>query len=669
MSEFNEIKTRVKVRFDELAKHEMFLVDLDRNAINDAYLAALPEEVRQEHNCSCCRHFLRDIGGAVTVINGKVETLWDFEVGYPYTEVPKMLNKLVLAAVHGTGVNRLLRFDIKTVGTDHNLKVTGPESFIRYDHFCLVLPDNKVNKTGKSTASVNGSFTAAVDTTHRALSELTMDAVETVLELIQQNSLYRGTEFKNTLVKFRDAKKEYAKIQGTTARALYCVENYNKGLNIRNSVIGTLLDDLSSGVDMDRAVRSYEAKVAPGNYKRPTALVTKSMIESAEKEIKALGLEQSLYRRYAVSTDIPVSKVLFVNRAVRTPTFDAFAALKEEVPVSPKEFSRVEEVPIDTFLTNVLPTATGLEILLERQHASNFMSLVAPVYEDAPHIFQWDNGISWAYQDALSDSVKERVKAAGGSVEGELRISLEWFNGDDLDLSVKEPNGNVIWFREKISPISGGFLDVDMNAGRPQSREAVENIVFKDKRRMQDGVYTVTVHNYKKRETIDTGFNLEIECRGEMLLLGYGAPVNDGERISAIDIHYSKERGITEVVKHIGSKNVPSKEIWGLLTNRFHPVSMVLNSPNHWEGNDKGNRHTFFILDGAKNPDSPRGIFNEYLKPELLVHKRVFELLGNKMKVEDSDQQLSGLGFSSTQRHSVTMKVFGKTTRVIKVNF
>jgi len=669
MSEFSEIKTRVRVRFNELAQHEMFLVDLDRNTINDAYLAALPEEVHQEHNCSCCRHFLRDIGGAVAIVNGKVETLWDFEVSYPYTEVPKVLNKLVLDAVHGAGINRLLRFDIKTVGTDHNLKVTGPESFIRYDHFCLVLPDNKVNKSGKSTASVNGLFTAAVDTTLRALSELTLDAVETVLELIEQNSLYRGAEFKNALVKFRYAKKEYAKLKNPVERTLYALENYNKGLNIRNSVIGTLLDDLSNGIELDRAVRSYEAKVAPSNYKRPTALVTKSMIESAEKEIKTLGLEQSLYRRHAMATDIPVSKVLFVNRAVGMPVFDAFAELKAEVPVSPKEFSRVEEVPIDTFLTNVLPTATRLEVLLERQHASNFMSLVAPVYEEAPHIFQWDNGISWAYQDGLSDSVKERVKAAGGSVEGELRISLEWFNGDDLDLSVVEPSGNTIMYRAKVSHISGGFLDVDMNAGGPQSREAVENIVFKDKSKMRDGVYTVVVHNYKKRENIDVGFNLEIECRGETLLLGQDTPVKDNERVRAVDIHYSKERGITEVVKHVGSKQAPSKEIWGLFTNRFQPVSMVLNSPNHWEGNAKGNRHTFFILDGATNPDSPRGIFNEYLKPELLVHKRVFELLGSKMKVEDSDQQLSGLGFSSTQRHSVTMKVFGKTTRVIKVNF
>ena len=58
----------------------------------------------------------------------------------------------------------------------------------------------------------------------------------------------------------------------------------------RNTVIGTLVQDLSAGVDLEVAVKSYETKVAPQNYKRPTALITKAMVESAKGSRCALAV-------------------------------------------------------------------------------------------------------------------------------------------------------------------------------------------------------------------------------------------------------------------------------------------------------------------------------------------------------------------------------------------
>jgi len=99
-------------------------------------------------------------------------------------------------------------------------------------------------------------------------------------------------------------------------------------------------------------------------------------------------------------------------------------------------------------------------------------------------------------------------------------------------------------------------------------------------------------------------------------------------------------------------------------------VSVMMYSPNYWDDQSGiGNRHFFFMLKGAKNPERPNGFYNEFLKSDLVQHKRVFEALGARMRVEDDDNQLSGVGFSSTQRNSVVVRVTGHVNRTLKIVF
>ena len=133
------------------------------------------------------------------------------------------------------------------------------------------------------------------------------------------------------------------------------------------------------------------------------------------------------------------------------------------------------------------------------------------------------------------------------------------------------------------------------------------------------------------------------------------------------DTYHTDEKGV-EIIESIGH-TAQSKEFWGVKTQAFIPVSMVMNSPNHWDDNATGNKHLFFMLKGAKNPGDTRGFYNEYLRNELNEHKKVFEHLAGKMKAKYTDDQLSGIGFSDTKRDELLVKVTGQFTRTLKVKF
>ena len=98
-------------------------------------------------------------------------------------------------------------------------------------------------------------------------------------------------------------------------------------------------------------------------------------------------------------------------------------------------------------------------------------------------------------------------------------------------------------------------------------------------------------------------------------------------------------------------------------------MNVMMLSPNYWDEQGIGNKHYFFMLDDCKNPEPVRGFFNEYLNSELTPHRKVFEVLADKMKTPYQEHQLSGLGFSSTMRNSVIVKVDGTFSRTLKVNF
>ena len=586
----------------------------------------------------------------------------------PYATVARNLAQLVKSKpVCDVFVSKVVK-----LGTDkNNVWIETPTRHVHtWNHLFYKLPNHLLCAVSDSEEAVRGALRTNKTVLKRALDELSMYAFDIVLDLISQGSLYRGDQYKSDLEAFVALKKKYEVVPREERDNFCWVESAKVGYvgRIRNTAIGTLLVDISNGRELDESVRAYERIVAPANYQRPKTIATKKMIQAAEARVIELGLMDALPRRHAEITDITVNDVIFADRNAKKSMLgnSVFQDLAEDIPVNPKKLGTVAEISIEDFIKDVVPNATSIEVLLESRHINNLMTLTAPSNKDAKNLFKWPNNFAWTYNGDLADSsIKDKVQAAGGKVNGYLRCSLAWYNGDDLDIHIIQPRGSEIYYSHRTGA-SGGVLDVDMNAGGIHSRKPVENVIWEDEPRME-GMYTVYVHNFCKRDYHDVGFTVEIECNGEVREYTYTTDLRGRDKVTVARFEYSKAKGI--VIHDVLPSNSSDKETWNLSTNKFHKVSLLTLSPNYWNGAEVGNKHYFFILDGCKNPSPVRGFFNEYLRSELSQDRKTFEMLANKMKAPYSDNQLSGLGFSSTIRNSVICKVTGSFTRTIKVNF
>lgn len=684
---FMKFKMKLQKHFDEMQKKAdyLFEVNLDKDELWETYLNSFPAGTnnlyreRTEHDCSCCRHFIKSIGNAVMVKDNQMHTIWELNLGdTTYQPVCDALDAFVKS--HSVTDIYISKFD--KIGTDFNFEEIDGKSH-QWDHFFLELPSKFVNRSSRSNEEVKGQFRDTKNVFKRSLDEITMEALDTILELINSNTLYKGEEWKGILTEFKKYKKEYDKLTSDTEKDLYAWEkSVTAGMTIgriRNHSIGTLLINVSEDMDLDTAVKKYEQIVAPSNYKRPKAIFTKKMLEDAKKTITELGYMDSLHRRFANLNDITVNNVLFSNKSATRRMVDAddiFGQMEKDIAVSPKKFSKVEEISAQNFIDKVLPTTKEIEAFVENKHEKNFVSMIAPVNPDAKTMFKWNNGLSWAYSGNITDSdMKQNVKAAGGNVDGVLRFSIMWNEGQndnsDLDAHCKEPDGNEIYFgncRKPSMSRCGGQLDIDITHPMEQmvGKPSVENITWADMSRMKPGVYKFFVNQYAARGS--KGFKAEIEFNGEIFAFEYNSPVSGNVQVAEVILDENGNFSIKE--KLSGSSSISSREIWGVNTNQFVPVSVISYSPNYFdEQNGIGHRHLFFFLKGCINPENPNGFYNEYLDNNLAQHKRFFEALGAKCHVEDTEDQLSGLGFSMTKRAELIVKVKGATERIMKIKF
>lgn len=696
---------KIQAQFDKMCKtNRLFRSSLTGKEVWDLYLSSFEKDPifrdpeSSEHNCNLCNNFIRRYGNIVALDeNYNIMTIFDVETSGEYEPVVKALSKKLknstIGEVFFETFSELYSLPYENcnksqpvykLGTDKNHKrytkeeadkfgVVKPNEIKTFHHMSLLLPTLFVDKSSKSIESIMGEYRDAKNVFQRNMETISLDTLILVKDLINQGSLLDGTTHLYKIEQIIPLKREYDKFVHKTKKDNWCwVNSYQLPFaKFRNELIGVLCSELSEGMELNTACLNWNKRVDPANYMKATAPITKKQIEEAKKFVQENGYEESFDRRFATIDDIKVSKILHSNvgdsKIKEVSIFDNVKSTSTRHKRS--EFDKVETVSIDKFMKDILPGCTFIEAYLENRMEGHMVSLTTANNIESKPIFKWDNNYSWTFNGNLAgkSQIKEEVKSKGGKIDGVLRFSMMWADGNgdnsDLDLHCKEPDGYEIYFGQKTSYKTGGNLDIDII--NPGGKLAVENITYPSLNKMIDGKYILFINQYSPRNS--KGFKAEIEFNGELYSYSYDKPVSGNVQIAEVTLK-NGEFSIVHKLPVTDGVGV-SKEIYGLETNNFYKVNLVCLSPNHWGDNNTGNKHYFFMLDKAKSSISIRSFHNENLISELATHRKVLEVLGNTSMIEPTDNQLSGLGFNSTVKDEVILRLQGSHKRVVKVQF
>lgn len=667
------------------------------------------------HNCNYCKNFIRRYGNIVKINDDlSISTLFDNVVEEEYKDsfsaMSHVLKKSRIADIFVETFNALKNLPYEAcsknakeflLGVEKNVKRytreeakkyggVVPNQTITFNHLHVRIPKKYIDMSGSSEESLTGNVRSVKEVFKRGLDQITESTLDLVCELIKQDSILNGTTYLKKVEVFKNQVFIYNTVpENLKDRWVWKNVINNEVARFRNEVIGTLCVDIEEGVDLTIACQAWNKKVDPANFMRATAPITQNQINAARKFVEENGYEASFSRRLANIDDIKASEILHININNNVKNISIFDNIKSSPKFNNKQklnFKGVEEISINNFMSEILPTCTNIEAYFGSRMCDNLVNLVVPTSEESKPIFKWNNNYSWSYNGNLAgkSELSSRVKEKGGRIDGVFRFTHSWNelerNESLMDLHVFMPGcpvpttgggpnvvGRRVGWNQRTDFQSKGTQDVDYTKNAPLNYIPVENITFPDINLLPEGTYVCKIHNWKFRNSGGKG-RAEIALYDEIYEYVYPATKHQ-EWVEVAKVHLKNK--VFTIEHTLTPVNNSSTEMYGLKTNEFHKVNLVCLSPNYWGSDNVGNKHYFFMLENCKNPEEVRGFYNEMLKPELLKHKQVMEVLGSKCMIESIENQLAGLGFNSTVREELIVKIEdnSKKSKLLKIKF
>ena len=168
---FKAFADSVHAQFESMRPHELFTVDVED--IFASYLAAFPEGTnpmfreRTEHDCNCCKQFIRRLGRVVAIVNGEVITVWDDYANLPHPY--EVVGATMAALVRQAPIMSVFRTKETHFGAQKNFD--NHDDNLTWHHFHGVVPMRSAHQTMDPAEKI-GKKRAVYDVFKRGLNEL-----------------------------------------------------------------------------------------------------------------------------------------------------------------------------------------------------------------------------------------------------------------------------------------------------------------------------------------------------------------------------------------------------------------------------------------------------------------------------------------------------------------
>lgn len=221
---FEKFKNAVHERINFLINNgQLYEVDVNPDDVWELYLNSFPQGTdliyreRSSHNCSCCKNFIRRVGNVVGLINNKIHTIWDISLEGDDVSHYQIVANALHDFIKTKPINNVFFTDVKKVGTSFNYEVISEEESKKWHHFYYNFPESYVNQFPGVTQS---NIKQTKDVIFRSLTELKPEALQDVIDLIEDKNLYRGEERLQKLLALSEAKELEELSDGASAKDL-----------------------------------------------------------------------------------------------------------------------------------------------------------------------------------------------------------------------------------------------------------------------------------------------------------------------------------------------------------------------------------------------------------------------------------------------------------------